>query len=197
MKKILIIYSSGEGQTKKIAFFIKEKIIQRDFKVDVFNCERISSPFALFDYDGVIIGAAVHRADFAKKLKQWIRENNSFLKEKPNAFFAVCLGILEKGQNALIAESLIVNSFFEKTEWYPKMWRIFAGALKYSRYNWFLKRFMRRIAKQAGFVSDMHKDYEFTDWKEVQGFVDQFLNEVISVVNKKNVRNYAFEETLE
>lgn len=197
MTKILIVYSSGEGQTRKIASFIKEKIALHNFSVDSFDCEVLNSYRSLFDYDGIIVGASVHRGKFSHTIQKWVTENKIFLKEKPSAFFSVCLGIVEKHNEALLSESRIANDFFEKTDWYPRLWRIFAGALKYSKYNWFLKRIMKRIVAKAGFASDITHDYEFTDWKEVQAFAELFIDEVVLAQNKKISLSQDLERTLE
>lgn len=197
MTKIMIVYSSGEGQTQKIAAFIKEKISVHKYSVEVFDCEKLNSYMPLFDYDGFLIGASVHRGSFSNRIQDWVIENRFFVKNKPSAFFSVCLGILEKGNDALITEGNIVNDFFEKTGWYPSLWRIFAGALKYSKYNWFLKRIIKRIAMKAGFSSDLNHDYEFTDWKDVEIFVDQFLDEVVSAQSKRISVNKDVERALE
>lgn len=196
MTKILIVYSSGEGQTKKIATFIKEKMSAHNCSADIFDCEKINSYMPLFNYDGFLIGASVHRGKFSNRIEHWISENRLVINSKPSAFFSVCLGILEKGSDALISESNIVIDFFEKTNWYPSLWRIFAGALKYSKYNWFLKKVMQRIAAKSGFSSDIKHDYEFTDWNDVEAFVEQFLDKVISAQSKKISLNKDIERTL-
>lgn len=197
MTKILIVYSSGEGQTQKIASFIKERISTHQCSVDIFDCENLNSYIPLFDYDGFIIGASVHVGSFSQQIQKWVTENRLFIKDKPSAFFAVCLGILEKGNDALISESNIVTDFFEKSDWYPNLWRIFAGALKYSKYNWFLKRIMRRVVARAGFSSDLKHDYEFTDWHDVEVFVEQFIDMVVSEKNRRLRMNLNVEKLLE
>jgi menaquinone-dependent protoporphyrinogen oxidase len=46
----------------------------------------------------------------------------------------------------------------------------------YSKYNWLLKRVMRRIVrkKESGRYTDMSRDYEFTDFGEVRAFARDF-----------------------
>jgi menaquinone-dependent protoporphyrinogen oxidase len=45
-----------------------------------------------------------------------------------------------------------------------------AGALRYSKYPLPLRWLMRRIAKQAGGDTDTSRDYEYTDWEQVDGY---------------------------
>jgi menaquinone-dependent protoporphyrinogen oxidase len=87
----------------------------------------------------------------------------------------VCLGILQKDERVQNEEREFVENFFKRTNWYPASWAIFAGALPYSKYGWFLKRIMRRIAHKAGRETDINQDYEFTNWDEVRNFTEKFL----------------------
>jgi menaquinone-dependent protoporphyrinogen oxidase len=67
----------------------------------------------------------------------------------------------------------MIDVFVEETGWLPAHTLRVAGALAYSRYNFFMKFIMKRIARQAGFNGDTSRDYEFTDWAAVDGFVAQ------------------------
>jgi menaquinone-dependent protoporphyrinogen oxidase len=46
-----------------------------------------------------------------------------------------------------------------------------AGALAYSKYNFFIKLVMKAIARKAGGPTDTSRDYEFTDWPALDRFV--------------------------
>jgi menaquinone-dependent protoporphyrinogen oxidase len=54
-----------------------------------------------------------------------------------------------------------------------------AGALPYSKYNFFIRFIMRRIAAQAGGDVDTSRDYEYTDWGAVDRFASQFAADSI------------------
>ena len=45
-----------------------------------------------------------------------------------------------------------------------------AGALMYSKYALPIKWIMQRIAKKSGEDTDTSKDYEYTDWSQVQRY---------------------------
>ena len=47
---------------------------------------------------------------------------------------------------------------------------LIAGALMYSRYPLPLKWLMQRIAKKAGEGTDTNRDYEYTDWRQVERY---------------------------
>jgi menaquinone-dependent protoporphyrinogen oxidase len=46
-----------------------------------------------------------------------------------------------------------------------------AGALTYSKYNFFIKLIMKTMARRAGGPTDTSRDYEFTDWAALDRFV--------------------------
>ena len=49
-----------------------------------------------------------------------------------------------------------------------------AGALPYTRYNWLIRRVMKRIAAKAGGDIDTTRNYEYTDWQDLRTFAEQF-----------------------
>jgi len=46
-----------------------------------------------------------------------------------------------------------------------------AGALAYSKYNFLVKLAMKQIARHNGASTDTSRDWEFTDWQAIDGFV--------------------------
>ena len=64
--------------------------------------------------------------------------------------------------------------FFAGTGWQPAITKEVAGALPYTRYNWFIRQVMKRIAAKAGGDTDTTRDYEYTDWPDLRGFAEYF-----------------------
>ncbi|MEK2645626.1 flavodoxin domain-containing protein [Bdellovibrio sp. BCCA] len=174
MARVLIVYESKYGQTQKIAQYIANKIRNTGIETDILE-DHQKEIVGLAKYDGVIVGGAVYARGFPHKLQEWAHRHADVLNETTSAFFSVCLGILENTPKAKKEEREIVQGFFKKTGWCPQQWRIFAGGLKYSKYNWFIKNIMKRIAKQEGSDTDTARDYEYTNWQDVDEFVNDFL----------------------
>lgn len=174
MANILVIYASKYGQTKKIADAIAKHLHSYDHSLSLLNIDHISSKIDLNQCDAVIIGASVHAGEYSSKLQEWIKTNHQLFASKPTAFYSVCLGILQKDEKVQTEEQKIKEGLFDRTGWRPSLSEIFAGALEYSKYNWFLKRIMRRIVRKAGIETDMTKDYEYTNWKQVEDFARKF-----------------------
>lgn len=174
MAKILILYATKQGQSKKIADAICSQLQMDGLECEIFNVKSLPMSFSLSNYDGVIVGASVHIKSYSSCLKKWISKNVLELRKMPTAFYSVCLGVLQN--NSVVDRDLkdILFSFFKSTGWVPSIYVIFAGALPYSKYNWFMKRIMRSIAKKAGTTTDIKHDYEYTNWGDVKRFAHEF-----------------------
>jgi menaquinone-dependent protoporphyrinogen oxidase len=123
----------------------------------------------------VIVAASVHVGGFQRAVIRWARSHAQSLRDKPTAFLAVCLGVLQKDlavQRELVA---VVNRFEARTGWKASRVKLVAGALKYTRYGWLKRMLMRRIAGKAGGDTDVSRDYEYTDWTDLREFAEAFL----------------------
>lgn len=193
MKKILIIYDTVEGQTKKIAEAICLHIRDQGYAANLSTPQKFRG--SLDDYDGVIVGGPVHMQRFPKNLRYWIFQNAGELTLMPSAFFSVCLGILQKEDPKVQEEERkIAEDFLAKSRWTPGLVGILAGSLAYTKYNWPTKILMKWIARKAGGSVDTSKDHEYTDWNEVRQFVYSFLN---LLENNKNIYDHDLDRAVE
>lgn len=178
MGKVLLVYGTSEGQTKKVAEEIGRTLVKEGLSYDIAPGEAAPKGEQLKAYSAVIAGSSVHAGHFNKEVMAWAIENAQTLKTMPSAFFSVCLGILEDSPKARADERQILTDLFEITDWHPKYSAIFAGALKYSQYNWLKKWIMKRIVAKAGGDTDTSRDYEYTDWNEVKAFAERFARDL-------------------
>lgn len=174
MKKILIVFDTKEGYTKKISEFISDELRSKGWFVDIIRPGGREAPFEVNAYDGVVVAAPVHYGKFPKSLRKWIWKHASLLSPLPTAFFSVCLGILQKDKATQEAELKIVTDFFAETKWTPRVFKILPGSLAYTKYNWFKKLLMKRIAKKAGGSVDTTVDHEYTDWSALRQYIQGF-----------------------
>lgn len=175
MARVLIVYESKHGQTEKIAKFIRDRMASQGHAAELMNA-RHDLPVAFSNYDGVIVGAPIYRRTYPRAIISWAMVHSENLNRKPSAFFSVCMAILQKDERTQRDLLAIAEKFFKKTSWYPKRRKVFAGAVKFTQYNWFIKLIMKNIAKRAGGVDlDTDKDYEYTKWSEIARFSDEFV----------------------
>jgi len=174
MSRVLVVYASRHQQTEKIANVICDYLYEKNHTVDIFDINAIPLSITPNQYDAIILGSAIHFKGYPRKLKKWTKLYHKILNEKPSAFFSVCLGILQKEESVQKEVHEIVTDFFHQTSWHPAKSAIFAGGLKYSRYNWITKMIMRKIAEKAGGDTDTWHDYEYTNWTDVKNFISDF-----------------------
>lgn len=180
MGKFLILFATAYGQTEKIASAIENRLLRSGHSVDLYNCKELPPYLRVEDYSGVIIGAPVYAGGFSRTLRKWVRKNSEHLAKVPTSFYSVSLGILQKEEMVQKAQRDSSKTFFETTHWQPKQQVFFAGALAYSQYNWLLRGFMKSIARRAGGDTDTSRDYEYTNWGDVERFADEFVRYAIT-----------------
>ena len=172
MTRILVIYASTHGQTAKVAGALAETLRRCGAHVDLDEARRTArAPDA---YDAVIVAASVHAGGYQKEIQRWTRTHAAALNRKPTAFVSVCLGVLQHEPQVKRELESIVGRLLEATGWEPATVKPVAGALLYTRYNWFVRRLMKRIVAKAGGDTDTSRDYEYTNWADVRAFGEEF-----------------------
>lgn len=184
MANILVLYASKFGQTQKISNFICDEILKLGHTATLLSIDDAFRSPIYNDYDSVIIGAPLYGGRFPNAIKKWIKTHRNDLYKRDCAFFAVCLSVLEKDKKTQIELKSRLMRFFDICQWSPQRWQIFAGALNYSKYNFFYKFLLKRILKEKGGDTDSSKDYDYTDWPAVSFFVSEFVRDI-------NLANYS------
>lgn len=174
MSKALFLYSTSEGQTKKILLYIEKEL--PDYQCDIVNLNEVTD-VDFNQYDKVMIGASIRYGKLNKKLYQFIHSNLAQLKHAKVAFFCVNLTARKEDQGKDTPEgSVYIKTFLKKSPWQPEMIGVFAGALYYPRYRWFDKMMIRFIMTMTGGETDTTKEVEYTNWKKVALFAEKFKN---------------------
>ena len=174
--RMLVIYGTTEGQTKKIAGALAATFRKCGLSVDLAEAGPAWDP-APEDYAAVIVAASVHAGGYQRPLRRWVRSHAQALHGRPTAFVSVCLAIVKPTPEVLRDLTAIMNRFFEATAWTPNETKSVAGALPYSKYGWLKRRMMRRIVAKAHGDTDMSRDYEYTDWEDLRRFAGRFVEE--------------------
>jgi menaquinone-dependent protoporphyrinogen oxidase len=174
--KILIVYGTVEGQTRKIAYYMQDVLRQSGHTVTVADAS--DDPPAPGSYDAVLIGSSIHIHKYQSAIVHYVTHNAAVLNKMPGAFFSVCLAVASDIEEEHREAEKITRDFLEQTGWEPSSTTQIAGALKYTQYD-FLKRFiMKMIAKREGRTTDTSQDYEYTDWDAVKKFAIEFAQSV-------------------
>jgi menaquinone-dependent protoporphyrinogen oxidase len=176
MLQILVIYGTTDGQTRKIAEAIGATIRAEGCRVAVLDAATVAPQVQPTDYDGVIVAASIQMGGYQRPVRRWVQQHAAALNSRPGAFVSVCLGVLERRDEAQREVRRILQSFLDASGWHPAMTRTVAGALRYSRYGWFKRWMMKRIVRKAGGDTDTSRDYEYTNWEDVRAFARVFAD---------------------
>jgi menaquinone-dependent protoporphyrinogen oxidase len=182
--RIVVLFATREGHTHRLADHIAATFRARHVEVDVFDVKTLRSPIDWNSYSAACVAASVHVGHHEPEMIAFVRQNREALEHLSAAFLSVTLSEagaedhtqpFEKRQQAAADAQRMVDVFIEDTGWRPAQTLCVAGALTYSRYNFFIKWIMKGIARKAGAPTDTSRDYEFTDWPAV----DEFVGEVV------------------
>lgn len=175
MSTILIVYATREGQTQKIAERIAASIRAQGHMAELADAEVARPALDLARYDAVVVGAPIHAGGYPRSIVRFARRNRSVLEQLQSVFFSVGLAVASRTTDGIAETQPLIDAFIEKTGWRPAHVELIAGALRYSKYNFFIRTVMKRIARSAGGDTDTTKDYEYTNWEEV----DRFASDVV------------------
>ncbi|MDC8774437.1 flavodoxin domain-containing protein [Roseateles albus] len=176
MLPVLIAYGTTEGQTRKVAEFIAERLRIRGHQVDLLDTASAAAdqvqPFQL----AVIACGSLHLDRHQSSLAHFLKSNQAWLQTLPLAFFSVSLSAAMSDADSRKEAQQAADHFMLQCDLQPLLTRCVAGALKYTQYDYFKRMMMRLIASHQGQSSDIGHDHEYTDWPQLEADLDQFLN---------------------
>ena len=173
MRRILIVFGTTDGHTKKDADAVAAAM--RGSGVVVHVVEAGKPNVSPTGFDGIIVAASVHASGYQRSVRRWLRQHAAALGNAPTAFVSVSLGVLQQEPAVQNQLRTIVHRLCTESGWQPMLIKHVAGALPYTRYNILKRLIMKRIAAKAGGGTDTSRDYEYTDWKDVEDFAHRFL----------------------
>lgn len=174
--KFLVLYATVEGQTQKIAESIAAQLENTGGEVFLTNVvdPGYCDPGMV---DAAILCAPIHIGHYPSAFVQYIQNWKSALLDVPTALVTVSLAIASDDTDERDEALKFPENLAKQTGWNPDYQHNAAGALKYLEYDFFKKWMMRRIAGAEGGPVDTSKDYEFTDWDALAGFIDKFAGD--------------------
>lgn len=168
MSKVIIIYSTTDGQTKRICSRIEGGIKGTGDEVSLASIDDVQS-IDLSVFDKIVIGASIRYGVHHKKVYDFIRENHELLDSKPNAFFSVNV-VARKPEKAQPDTNPYLKKFLKEIPWQPKQLAVFAGKIDYPRYGFLDRNIIRFIMWMTKGPTDPTATIEFTDWRQVEDF---------------------------
>lgn len=109
----------------------------------------------------------------------FINKNADTIASLPRSFFLMAMAAATKddGRREKSLAEIRLNLSRRVQVNFPDI-EVFAGAIKYTQYNWLVKWMMKRIARKEGGSVDTSRDYEYTDWTQLAAYAQRLANKV-------------------
>lgn len=161
--KILIVYATTEGQTRKVARFVFDNLAGAGHSAELVSAgDAQGRDPSLFD--GAILAGSVHAGHYQKELVAWARASATSLGQVPTLFLSISLTAAGEDVEDWKGLHGCVDRFAEETGWTPTRVEHVAGAFRFSEYDFFKSWAMRWIAAQKDESVRAGEDKEYTDW---------------------------------
>ncbi len=171
--KILIVYGSTEGQTRKICLFALQHLSKAGHTVAL--CPADAADDLVFPgFDAVILAASVHAGRYQAPLVDFAEAHSTQLNKLKSLFLSVSLAAAGNVKEDWDGLAQIVNGFTSETRWTPNRVEHVAGAFRFSEYDFFKYWAMRWIESQKEPSATPGEDCEYTDWPALEKILDDW-----------------------
>ena len=153
-KKYLVAYGTAAGSTAEVAKAIGEEMQQGGLEVDVRPVEEIQD---ISGYDGVVIGSAIRIFHLLPKTRKFIRKFKKALKQRPLAYFVVCMTMGEKTDENIIKTKEFAKPLLDLKE--PVSLGLFGGCMDPDKLTGMIAKTMQEQPKE-----------DKRDWEEIRAW---------------------------
>jgi len=179
MARILVLFGTNYGQTRKIARRIAEAIRQRDHQVEMLQGNKISDSFSPDGFEAAIIGTSIYMGQHQISVRKLVKQHKGSFNRIPTAYYCVCLTATSNESKDQKQVAQFIQDFLSYTGLQPVHTGAFAGALRYPHYNFFRRYMAKLVARKVGADTNTKKElHEYTDWVAVDKFASDFLNKL-------------------
>lgn len=174
-RKLGIIYSSVDGQTKKISEALLEQFHRHQIAAKLYSIENIKEEVT--DFDLLIIGAGVRYGKHNLKVREFVLNNKESLSRINTAFFSVNLVARKSDKNSPETNPYLIK-FLKEVNWKPDFMAVFAGKLDYRAYSMLDRIMIKLIMKLTHGPTKSDTAIEYTNWERVREFGELSLKEL-------------------
>lgn len=160
--KILVGYATREGQSRKIARWVSDWMIDAGHSVEVLAVDETDG-LDLGRFDRAVLVGSIHAGHYKAALVSFVSGQDG-LNDLPVLFLSVSLAAAGHDAEEWRALDGIADDLKEATGWLPDRVVQVAGAYKPSEYDILSRFIMRRIIAQKDPEADLDADREYTDW---------------------------------
>jgi menaquinone-dependent protoporphyrinogen oxidase len=162
--KILIVYATTEGQTRKVARYVFDWLAGAGHAAELIPAAEAAG-LDPSGFGGVVVAGSVHGGRFQGELLEWAKGAARELAKVPTLFLSVSLTAAGKDEGDWEGLRGCVDRFTRETGWTPARVEHVAGAFRFSEYDFFKSWAMRWIAAERDDTVKAGEDKEYTDWE--------------------------------
>lgn len=171
--KIVVLFETGEGQTRKIADFIADKTRQAGHDVTLVDTSDKLVQLSLGGAEKVILAAPVHERRHPRNFEVAVSAATQDLAKRPTLMISVSLKAafpegLEEAQDYLTEMEM-------RTGFEPTQKALIAGAVRTDSYDYFQRQIVQYVALEGHETELRDGVREFTDWDALADTVAAFL----------------------
>lgn len=176
---ILVLFSTTEGHTRKLAQFTAARLRGYGHDVRLHDAARSDLPHPA-EFDGALLFASVHLGRYQRSFVEFARKYHDALNAIPSAFVSVSLSAAGDNPSDLEGIQACVDRLQRATLWRPVAVHHAGGAMLFSAYGFLTKLAMKYIARQRGKSVNTSEDYDLTEYAGLGAFIDHFAAGALS-----------------
>jgi len=168
MARILIVYSTTDGQTRKICERLKQVVERQSHRVELVAIDDVSR-VRPESFDKIVLGASIRYGKHRKEVYAFVRASRQILETRSSAFFSVNVVARKPEKNRPETNPYVIK-FLKQLAWRPREVAVFAGKIDYQLYRFWDRQIIRFIMWLTKGPTDPRTVAEYTDWKQVEAF---------------------------
>lgn len=181
-KRVAVLCGSRSEQARMISERIAEDLRARGFPAESHNLQGLAG-LDLSRCLAAVLLTPVPMGDAEKTVVDFVKAHRADLERLPTALISLApskAGVERRAETQELRARLVsdtrtlLDHFFSETGWRPARVQPLAGAISYTRYNFFVRWLMKLLAGKNRPTPDPSRE----DWEAVDDFVDEFVQEI-------------------
>lgn len=174
MERILIVYGTSHGWTTRIVERMAEVFRGMGMVPTLHRADHLPASLDLRGFEGALLAGSVQYGRHQRSLEKFATRHGVELSRMPAAFLSVCGALAGSYPGGPADAAKYRELFAQRTGWRPAMTWSVPGRVAYTQYPYLLRQVMKLISWRTGRPTDTSRDWEFTDWAEVDRLAKDF-----------------------
>jgi menaquinone-dependent protoporphyrinogen oxidase len=177
MAGFLVLHASKYGSTERIAERLEAGLGRSGRPVMRQRIDALPSGFVLEGFDAIVVASPVFYGDYPKPVKRFVARHAEALSRQASVFVSVCGAANSQAPKAKAEAAGYPAKLLERTGWRPREVHVVAGTIAYTKYDPITRFILKRIAASKGSDTDTRRDWEYTDWAQVDAIAAGLVRE--------------------